>query len=488
MGFLYTFVLCLLLFAGAPLQARPVLRLKDKLAFPGGGQILRHKQLEGGRKLLLIGTHAIQLLDTASAKILESLSVKIPEPIGADDWVVSPDGRKMLLLGNYDFEAKARQRASIWDLQTGKQIAVLDRPILTGVWSKNGRTLLTCDDENLPGGPANLQRHDLLASFKKYEAEITFWDGNTFERRGSLSARNVTWWYLADDGEKFFFSSGTPKSFLGLKYLAFKGNAINIWDISAGRIEQTILTTGDYYLSSTKKMTVSPDGRFLAFVQKHRSKSAKSKLSVWDIGEGKLKYETNDPRISSSSLTFSPDGKYLALDAGSDVHIYETLTGQMRFALRHADPPDLWLDGNLIIVNDDIDEMKAIAVADGKKLYEQELIWETTSVSTGMFRTDSSGNITTDTESVTVDSTRIVAHPGGKIFMTYSNQYLSVFDARTGQLLQQLIGPPIIGGGKKPKVSRDPLVWKADWSDDGRTLYAISADQKSVSLWELLEG
>jgi hypothetical protein len=39
---------------------------------------------------------------------------------------------------------------------------------------------------------------------------------------------------------------------------------------------------------------------------------------------------------------------------------------------------------------------------------------------------------------------------------------------------------------KKPRLSDTPLVSKADWSDDGKTVYIIDADKRSVSLCALV--
>ena len=62
---------------------------------------------------------------------------------------------------------------------------------------------------------------------------------------------------------------------------------------------------------------------------------------------------------------------------------------------------------------------------------------------------------------------------------------VKVFDSLTGELLQTLVTPPMDYTKKKPRVSDKDLVSKAAWSSDGKTLYVISADGKSVSLWGL---
>jgi len=63
------------------------------------------------------------------------------------------------------------------------------------------------------------------------------------------------------------------------------------------------------------------------------------------------------------------------------------------------------------------------------------------------------------------------------IIFTYSNQYVKVFDSSTGQLLQTLVSPPMDYSKKKPRLSDKSLVSKADWSQDGKTLYVINGSR-----------
>lgn len=489
MRLLLGFVLCLSSSATALSQAGPLLRPKGNVTFQTAGA-LRHKLLGDGRTLLLVGTDAVHLLDTAAARVVESRAVSLPRPTGDDDWVISPDGRKMLVVGYRDRAAKAWVPASVWDLQTGGRIAVLDRttkPVLSGSWSEDGRTLLTYDHVRFPAGSADNQDLTLLATFK-YEAEVTFWDGDTFERRSTLPAKNLTWWYLTGDGERFLFSSGTPSGLLGLKYVAHKGDAVSVWDTRAGRVERVLPVAEGYFLSNTRKMAVSPDGKLLAVVQKHKSNSSPSKLALWDIGRLELRYEVTDPRLSSSSVRFSPDGKYIALDAGSDVHVYETASGEKRFELPHADPPDLWLDDDRLLLVNDFDKMKVFDVAGGRQVYEQKLVTKSVRREVYSFMTDLYGNPVENYGYETVDYTRIVPHPGGRMLLTYSSQYVRVSDARTGELLQLIVSSPVDYSKRRPKVSPDPLVESAGWSDDGRTLYIINSGAKSAALWEMPGG
>jgi hypothetical protein len=88
------------------------------------------------------------------------------------------------------------------------------------------------------------------------------------------------------------------------------------------------------------------------------------------------------------------------------------------------------------------------------------------------------------------DETKIVPHVSGRIFLTYSNQYVKVYDAQTGAVLQTLVEPTIdtskpVDSINKPRLTKGPLVSQAEWSSDGNAVYIVSADKKSVSFWSM---
>jgi hypothetical protein len=490
MRFLHIFLLCLLCPTVALAQTRAALRLKASFGFTDRYErISWDKYLERENQLLLISDKTLQLIDVGNAKVLEVRPITLPTlrvraHYSFDNWIISPDGQKMLIVGHADAKEGAKQNAWIWDLRTGKRVAVLDKSpnsIRVGSWSKDGKTLVTFD-------------HDLMIESPS-KVGVSFWDGETFEYRHSLSVDYPTWTYLSDDGKRFFAASGREKSFLGIKYTSDSRGIINVWDTRSGQIERTISVSDRHYNARTEKISVSPDEKFLVFVNKHKSNAAEHRLLAWEMNGGiypKYEFKAN-PKIDNSRVSFSPAAKYFALDVGKNLQIYETWTGEKRFELPDVELPDFWLNDNKTLLGYAFDKMEAFETADGKKLYEQKLIYKTAEVSTGMGTTDANGNYHEQTETVVVDHTIIVPHPNGKIFLTYSNQYLKIFDARTGQLLQVVISPdlaaPEIGFCKKyPKQCKGDLVWKAGWSADGKTLYVFNANHQTGSLWKLFEN
>ena len=488
MRFLSIFLLCLLCtpvaLAHEFTPPKPIVQFKDNLGLEDSLEfIIWHKYLADENKLLLLGDKTLQLLDVANAKLIESRPVTLPtlEARGGYDiseWVISPDGHKLLIVGHPEARDGAKQLAWVWDLQTGKRLAVLDQApddIRSGLWSKNGKTLVTFDV------------HD----FDRYitKLQVSFWDGETFAYRNSISVDNLTWWYLSNDGTRFFAASGKAKSIFGLKYVSdARAGVINAWDTSTGQIEKTIAMNVGDFAPRTKKITVSPDERFLVFAQKNKANEAESKLLVWELnGSVAPKYEIKpQPKIDNSRVVFSPDSKYFALDVGKNLQIYETQTGRKRAELPNVELPYSWLNDE-VLVNVDFKsksffemgmKLEAFDATNGRMLYRHMLEYDESSDPDLINPNVSNTTVT--------DQTTIIPHPNGKLFLTYSSEYVKIFDARTGALLQTVIGPPIDYSKKKPKIKHGAAVLSADWSTDGKTLYIFSANRQTVSLWEFL--
>ena len=490
MRLLKVFLLCLLCAPVAlAFQFKPPLRLmqfKDNLGLKDSSEyIIWHKYLPDENRLLLISRDTLQLIDVGQAKVVESRPAQLPtldvrRGYDYSDWVISPDGRKMLIIGHAEARAGTKQLAWVWDLQTGKRLAVLaEAPtdIRSGTWSKNGKTIVTFDDHYL--GYDSLHLH------------ISFWDGETFAYRNSIEVDNLTWWYLTNDGGRFFAAAGKTKSVFGIKYVSDAGaGVINVWDTQTGRIEKTIAMSDGDFAPRTKKITVSPDERFLVFAQKNKANEGESRLLVWEFnGSVQPKYELKpQPKIDNSRVVFSPDSKYFALDVGKNLQIYETATGAKRAELPDVELPYSWLN-NEVFVNVGYKsksffemgmKLEAFDAADGRMLYRHMLEYDEVE-EPDMFNPDVSN-------STVVDSTTVIPHPAGKLFLTYSNEYVRIFDAHTGALLQNVIAPRIVYKNNKPKIKHGVAVLEAGWSTDGRTLYIFSANHQTVALWELTSG
>jgi len=277
---LQIFLLCLFC---SPLslvgQTRQIVQLKGEFGVTEkDDRIFGHKYLERENQLLLFSYTGFQLIDVGNAKVLETRPNTLPQNISHayfeyDVSMISPDGRKILIIEKENKKKGIKPDAWIMDVQTGKRLADLQEKSSTkirkGMWSENGKTYITCD-------------YDFLFEVP-FKASYSFWDGETFEYLHSISLENPTWIRLSNDGKRFFAATGRQKRFFGVKYLSDSRGVIYVWDARSGQLEKTIALSNDDFNVRTSKISVSPDEKFLVFVNKHKSKSTEHRLLVWEM-------------------------------------------------------------------------------------------------------------------------------------------------------------------------------------------------------------
>jgi WD40 repeat protein len=490
MRFPIVVLLILLCFSTALSQPKPIVEDRGNFGLHVvDDSIRRHKYLEQKNQLLLIGFEHLQLLDLTNFKVIDTRPINLPYrdlrgDYNENDWTISPDGSRMLLLGLYEGRTKTKtenkQSAWVIDLLTEKRIAWLNHPdrIRSATWSKDGKTLMTMDSAYVTPFTRTLN--------------VSFWDGETFEYRHTITIDNVTWIYLSNDGERFFAASGKPKNLFGIKYVADSDSVVYIWKTRSGELEKTISVADPKFHFKTREIEISPDEQFLLMVKKHKSVSAEHRLLAWEINGGvNPKYELRpQPKIDDSRVVFSPDGRYFALDVGKNLQIYETETGKLKVELTDVELPSWgWLDNQVLASIDYKSKnffesgkiLKAFDANDGRLLFTQRLAY-----AEGVEYTCC--GLDHDKTTVVTDDTTLRPHPSKKIFLTSSNQFAKIFDSRTGALLQTVVHPLIrydLMG--KPKMTTGKTVLSADWSRDGKSLYVFSANHRSVSLWQLVD-
>jgi WD40 repeat protein len=450
--------------------------------------ILRHQYLERENQLLLIGRQNLQRLDLTNFKVIETRPIELPfsdlRPYHSfDDWTISPDGRYIVLTGlkeaHTTIKTEDKQAAWVVDLQTGKRVALLNQPgqIRAAVWSKSGKTLMTID----------APRVDVLTR----TLNVSFWDGETFTYRQSITVDNATWAYLSNDGERFFGASGKPKNLLGIKYVADSNAVVRIWKTGNGELEKTIAVAGAQFQPKTREIEISPDEEFLVMVNKHKSQSSENRLLAWKINDSvERKYELRpQPKIDDSRVVFSPEGDCFAVDVGRNLQIYETETGKLKVELTDVELPSWgWLD-NEVLASVDLKSknffepgkmIKAFDARDGRLLFKQRLAYDEGPAP--------ASDILNNDERMVFDDTTLRPHPTRKIFLTSSNEAVGIFDSRTGELLQMVVEPQVVHDlmGKRRTI-HGKTVRSAEWSKDGKMLYVINANSRTVSLWKLIE-
>jgi WD40 repeat protein len=280
----------------------------------------------------------------------------------------TPDGRTLtsLVYVHAPHPDDERVEFILWDASTGWKPRIFeDSPegfSSAIALSPDGRVFATGSDVNGKDGKPQ---------------PITLWStatGKPIRKGPSGCGANVTFGSLAflPDGKKLIWAGTDSKihlwdletekvrSFEGHKGVhcgvalhpggrliasATNDGIVRLWDIRSGSEVHTFTNLGFIPL-----VTFSPDGRYLAV-------GSWSGVRMWDLTrpqdlrEVELKGRRNEVAMSPS---FSPDGRYLAAGSGSAVKMWEVDGGELRATLRGHSLQVFWtrfLDGGRILAS-----------------------------------------------------------------------------------------------------------------------------------------
>ncbi|CAN5288015.1 hypothetical protein BH10ACI1_BH10ACI1_10800 [soil metagenome] len=458
-------------------------------------QIIAYDLFDNNAKLRLIGKNTVQIWDVKNNKVLESRKHGIEDLSAEHFGGISPDRTKLLVLG---FEKKNDIKdapkiivpAKVYEIETGKLLAVLEKAgkfVKSAVWSKDGSILVTADNNLLT--PSGMALH-------KDETQIGFWDGESLKLRSSVNIKDITWYYLSDNGENFFTTSVPEKKVLFIPFVNGMANAINIWDTRTAKNDKNLSVGDENFHTYTYKMMPSPDGKYFALVSKNKETDTEHRVMVWKVGGGEMPEYTiqANPKIRESTIKYSPDGKYFALDSGKNTQIYEVETGKLVNELIGYNLPSLWVNDNQTVLYYSSGLLKGVQVSNGATVFEQPLIYITETTETLSGTKNVFGNYDKESTTTTIDSTAVKPSPDGKHFLTYSNAALDVFNAASGQKLQNIVeSPPTIEKKKKVlgitifkiKIYPPTTIKSAEWSEDSRIIIISNAGENSLSIWEI---
>jgi Tol biopolymer transport system component len=211
----------------------------------------------------------------------------------------SPDGTKLAAAGlSHSAEASpvspenTSQTVTIWDVETGEQLHILDVPY-QGPFDSDALRSVTWS----PDGSR-------LAAAPYYEDTVIVWDVETGEQLSVLQG------YLID--QLAWSPDGT------LLAGASEDDLVIVWDTAGW--EPLYTFEGPSWMDS---VAWSPDGAFLA------SGSLDGTVMVWDVASGELVYTLEGHTDDVVSLAWSPDGTRLVSGSADDTLIvWDAATGE----------------------------------------------------------------------------------------------------------------------------------------------------------------
>jgi WD40 repeat protein len=165
-----------------------------------------------------------------------------------------------------------------------------------------------------------------------------------------------------------FFPAGDLLVCVGGTDVRFMGGEIKAWQTSTWKVQFTIENED---LSSLRRVAVSPDSKWIA-TGSALSGTGDNKIQVWNAADGQLIRSFATLNNDVQSLSFSPDGKYLAAGVVGD---------------RTA---SVW------------------TVASGRKVWQKRVLSEATSID-------------------------VVYSPDGKLLATCGDKNVGVWNAKTGE-------------------------------------------------------
>lgn len=289
-------------------------------------------------------------------------------------------------------------------------------------------------------------------------------------------------WEIAGGGSPRFEISSPEekedvalKGVLGERFLAASiGKKFAVYDL-AGDGKPRFILASDTPNDSVKLLDKTKDGNFIAVADDN-------KISVLETeGAGKPLYEIkrDSEKERFTLIKFLEEKNYFLVGRVNRsekkperTEIYDIESGRLQFTIPAG------FSQNVRFTPDE------------KLLYDEELgstrIWNLASkkflhipITTYITSSDDMNNMTSE---YNIEQTSL--SPDGKFVLKYGGDIVSVFDLETGKELQKLSDPDHVKYYKKTNNIKKSGLRDAGWSDDGRFIYALGENWKTVNFWK----
>lgn len=113
---------------------------------------------------------------------------------------------------------------------------------------------------------------------------------------------------------------------------------VSVWDIGTGKLNNYRAREGNTRLELNYGVALSPDSRFLAARLKNQDHNPHS-LQIWDVTTWERLKMRNLVSENLSSLTWSPDGNFLAYICSGIIEPWDLRTDELEILYREQAPP-----------------------------------------------------------------------------------------------------------------------------------------------------
>ncbi|MHB1423675.1 MAG: sigma-70 family RNA polymerase sigma factor [Gemmataceae bacterium] len=307
---------------GDPLPEGALRRL-GTLRFRHGGGIHNLLLTPDGKTLVsndYYGTRKVCVWDLATGKLLRQL----PGTYMQKNIALSPDGklvaicqREFIVLWDLN-SGKEKQRLAqpaahgtafspdgkllaaggevsgihLWDLTTGKQIALFRDPRVADLlaFTPDGRTLI---------------------AGQQFDSKIGLWDMASGKKRQELDAKSGNIFSLSLSPDGAMLATGSRK------------DGIPLWDVKTGKLLRRLGKEGG---RECYNVAFAPNGKTLVAIERDTKRNQDS-LGLWDVAGGKeLSRFTDDSGFWS--IVFSRDGKTLIVASSGTIRLLDAATSK----------------------------------------------------------------------------------------------------------------------------------------------------------------